>query len=1166
MALAVLLGTTCALILPARTLEARCTLEEHTHTDSCFEAGTQQLRCPFPVHSHTDDCRDGDGNLICGMADFAVHSHNEFCTDQAGTLVCTLPAVEAHTHSEDCYETAAAQRGELLCTIHEHGEGCYAPSEETAEPVLTCTEPEDHRHEDACYEWIRPEPVQICGKEEVIPHTHSEEAGCYTYENETQLLTCEKTVLPEHNHDESCLSTETADPEALICEIPEHIHSEDCQLPDAEPEALDLEYTADAQKDDLPVVTGDGIRFQLFNYSLDINKTADGSAWRPISQYFTFRNSAFSRGDSPSDTILIPSWNSNPTYDQDGFTANHATVEWQLENGLPVLSLTRNPVPGGPDRTDPGVDAATRSLAYLFSPGDQAVTAYSPSNTILQKSGNHYFYNSESNAVDYDIDANLFRLRGYAERNSTTAGYTKSDGSSYGDFIPFTYTGGQVIGSDDGVDYHVNSADVDYWFGMSMEVDFFQTKDGQIDGGDMVFRFSGDDDVWVFVDDVLVLDLGGTHGTATGSINFSTGQVTQYLSWNGGTPSSTTTSFPTTIRACFDAAGAEPNGGWNAEGTSLADYTEHTLKFFYLERGSAVANCWLDFRLPTLPDKSLTVTKDLVSTGAGEVENFIEDSLSYQFRVVKADGSGELFLKPGTTYTLLSGGSASGTGTVDQNGCFTLKAGQSAQFTDMLIKGGGAVDYIVQEIMPSELIGQYAGVEYEVSGAPGSIETETGTVQEFTTYDTGVLSAEETQTVTYRNQVDISQLGILKLSKQAAPAVEFAEGQTFQMQVKLGGQLLPVGTEYRIGEETKAVTTEGILELQIGQTATLVQGILSGTAYEITELGTSEGGFNASYAGIVTGGGSIRCGADSADGEFGLNSTVHITVTNANYAFAGNIPIYKQALDNTGTAAFRFLVQQAEKQADGSFEIGSSLPGTSITVSGPNEQQGTVTIGYDAGTEGIFYYKIQEQLGTGDFIYDDSFYIAEVTVTADGTASLTGIWKNGTEAADKILFVNRKTTSLLVTKEVTGALYDGAFPFTAAVSLNGEPFPLPQPAADARYSVSGNTISFELAHGEAISIPGIPYHAEVTITETSHEGFSAYHQIEGLHSEKIPGDTVDVTFGDTAQTVRFLNNGGFELPKTGGMGTYGNTLGGLLLTAAPLLSRYRQKRRREGRK
>lgn len=814
-------GTVWALAPPVQAAEAACGLPEHIHSQTCYERTIQVLDCAFGIHTHSELCRNEDGTLICGMADYVIHQHNDFCFDSGGTLLCPLPEVTAHRHEESCFLDGGV----------------------------------------------------VCSQEEQSPHVHSEQEGCYTYIEEVWTCICDKPILLQHDHDESCVTAgETELTDTLQCGLTEHTHGSDCGIATAAETAIpsDTEATAGARADDLATVSGQGIRFQLFNYSLDINKNEGGASWRDISRYFTFRSSALIPADPPSATTHVPSWNINSDYDADGFTANHATVEWLLQNGLPVLSLTRNPDPKGASREDPGLDPSTRSLAYLFSPGDHAVTAYSPGNTILQKSGNRYFYDSQQNAVDYDVDANLFRLRSYAERNSTTAGSALPDGSLYGDFLPFTYTGGQLAGEN----YHIASADVDYWFGMTMEVDFFQTKDGKLEGEDMIFHFSGDDDVWVFVDDVLVLDLGGTHGTATGSINFSTGEVVQYLSWNGGTEASSTTSFPTTIRDCFTAAGAVPNGGWNEAGTSLADYTEHTLKFFYLERGAAVANCKLDFRLPTLPDKSLTVSKDLIPGENAAVTDFLTDTLSYRFRVVKADENGnateELFLQPGTPFTLLSG-SGETTDVIAEDGFFTLKAGQSAQFTDMLGKGNGATRYIVQEFLPAALTGQYSGVEYEVSGDTGRVEAESGTVETFTSYSTGVLTAEQTQTVTYRNKVDTAQLGKLMITKEAAPGTEFQEGAIFQIQVKLGGSPLPMGTEYTVGDQTRAVTSEGILTLSPGETALLSNGILSGTAYEVTELG-------AELPPLYSGG--DVCTPEGASGAVSLGSTVHITVTN----------------------------------------------------------------------------------------------------------------------------------------------------------------------------------------------------------------------------------------------------------------------------------------------
>lgn len=1209
-----------------------CGLEEgtvHEHDDSCYEmeevliceaeltgSETEPTTAPeeterelicqeqeIILHSHTDACyeihTDGEGNevrtLICESLEVREHIHGEGCfvTEEVPVdteaLTCTLPAL--HSHSEACYDEA----GVLICTepteAHSHGEACYDEA-----GVLICTEPtEGHVHGTMCYgTW-----VLTCGLEE---HTHTEECTALLGLPEEDRAKVEEVIAlidPLPTYDEIAAKLDAfyeADDaegeEAYLMEVYAQVEDAyraymalDESLREYVTNAdklMDLEFiwsqitletapTADAREDDLWTVSGGGIRFGVFDYINDkINKTSDGTQWRQIQQYFNFRDSRSNYGSDPTQHDTDHS--QNEEHDEDGYTIHHATVERLLVNGMPILDLTRNA--DGTKRTDPGLTQAQRSLAYLFSSGDYAVKAYYPTNTILQKNGNHYWYDSRSNAVDYDVNSNLFRVRNYAEINEVTSQFT-----GCADFLPFTYTDGKVVGTHatTNVDYHVAYADVNYWFGMTMEISFFQTKDGQIDGGDMIFNFSGDDDVWVFIDDVLVLDLGGTHGTVNGSINFATGEVKQYLNWSGATEGSEGTSFPTTIRACFDAAGATPNGGWNEDGTTLADYTEHTLKFFYMERGAAVANCKLDFRLPTLPDKSLTVTKDLAIDGNEEVKSFLEDTLVYKFRVMKADENGnptdEFFVKPGMTYIILSGGSSTGTGTVAADGTFSLRPGQSAQFTDMLVKGGGAVEYVVQEIMPDNLTGQYSGVEYEVSGQGGQTVQEEGPTTEFTSFDTGILSAESTQTVTFRNKVNTDNLSILKLTKEVADGAEFEAGKTFQIQVKLGGQLLPVGTEYQIeGGDKKTVTTAGIVELQIGQTATILEGIISGTEFEVAEIGAETGGFTPAYSGTLKekdGSTSpITCTANGASGAFTLNSTAHVTVTNANYDFSGQIPIYKQALDNTDPATFRFLVERGT-WADGIWTAEDQIPGAEITVSDGNVHGTTLTIGYKKNTNRTFFYRITEQRGTGPYIYDSSFYIVEVEVVPEGTdgmgtVTVKNIWKNGTALTDTILFTNRRTTDLIVTKDVTGAIYNGLFTFEAVVTLNGAPVALPQPT-DGSYTVEGNKATFQLGHGGAIAISGIPYHALVTVTETKHDGFTAYYRISGEHTEDQLGDSVQVSFGTGTRTVEFINDGGYELPSTGGAGTHLYTMGGLLLmtAAAILLYIHNLKRRKE---
>lgn len=144
--------TVYALILPALTAEGtpHCGIEEHTHTDECYE---NRLICGKEegegAHTHTDECYTQEQTLICGLEEGeGAHTHTEECYDEEGNLICGLEENEGHQHTEECYQT---------------------------ENILTCDqeESEGHQHTAECYE-----QVLACGKEE---HAHS--LACYSDPN-----------------------------------------------------------------------------------------------------------------------------------------------------------------------------------------------------------------------------------------------------------------------------------------------------------------------------------------------------------------------------------------------------------------------------------------------------------------------------------------------------------------------------------------------------------------------------------------------------------------------------------------------------------------------------------------------------------------------------------------------------------------------------------------------------------------------------------------------------------------------------------------------------------------------------------------------------------------------------------------------------------------------
>lgn len=265
--------------------------------------------------------------------------------------------------------------------------------------------------------------------------------------------------------------------------------------------------------------------------------------------------------------------------------------------------------------TSQGQDAnyTDESLAYLFNNDSQAngkqdgKAVYNNVQGLFQLKDGYYVYDS------YGYDSHGSNGN-YAVYNSTTnsfdvydkAGVYKGDASketNLGQFFPFDSASkvfdenGNNLSPKKIVD---GSTDLNHHFGMSMTTEFVQPNGGKTTKGeDMVFEFSGDDDVWVYIDGVLVGDLGGIHEKATLDINFATGEVkVGHIDGANGTEQILET---TNIKAKFQAAGATSN----FTGNTFSSSTKHKLSFFYLERGAGASNMSLKFNLTTLPSSEV---------------------------------------------------------------------------------------------------------------------------------------------------------------------------------------------------------------------------------------------------------------------------------------------------------------------------------------------------------------------------------------------------------------------------------------------------------------------------------------------------------------------------------------------------------------------------------
>lgn len=226
----------------------------------------------------------------------------------------------------------------------------------------------------------------------------------------------------------------------------------------------------------------------------------------------------------------------------------------------------------------------------------------------------------ESNS---NVASNVYEGLNFPFNESTFNGITTYSYDSFtdknrvidGDFKVDTYSNA-TVGNDKGVGFFPfdNSDSTKnankYGFGTEFDIDFYMSETGKLTAADgtqkdITFNFSGDDDVWVYVDGVLVLDLGGAHKVSSGSINFSTMEVIYKAAVDSSDNINNRTADPKTddkyatdadhvttvgLANIFKANGAEFNNKNSSK--------KHTLQMFYMERGSFDSNCSISFNLP----------------------------------------------------------------------------------------------------------------------------------------------------------------------------------------------------------------------------------------------------------------------------------------------------------------------------------------------------------------------------------------------------------------------------------------------------------------------------------------------------------------------------------------------------------------------------------------
>lgn len=334
-------------------------------------------------------------------------------------------------------------------------------------------------------------------------------------------------------------------------------------------------------------------------------------------------------------------------------------------DGYPVLAEgNKYSLADGGRQTEP------RSLAYLFNPlvSSAYKRSYANATGLLRLDADgYYYYNSMQNFASYNKDANRFVLYdGAAVDGSGFADSTK------GMFFPFNtaeqvFTQESLNGSGP-LQSTVGPGGLNHYFGLSMTSYFMQPADGKSNGEDMVFEFSGDDDVWVFIDGKLVGDVGGIHDRVGLSINFATGDIKVYNTSTAGTEGQI---YRET--SLYNMFGSE-----NLENGTFKTGSYHTLKFYYLERGSGPSNMSLKYNLVDIPASTMTKVDQLGRGVQGAEFELYQTDAAYE---------NEEFI---------------GSGVTDATGSFTFTDANTVPINFMNLNASGISHYVLKETKTPE--------------------------------------------------------------------------------------------------------------------------------------------------------------------------------------------------------------------------------------------------------------------------------------------------------------------------------------------------------------------------------------------------------------------------------------------------------------------------------
>lgn len=448
---------------------------------------------------------------------------------------------------------------------------------------------------------------------------------------------------------------------------------------------------------------------------------------------------------------------------------------------------------------------------------------------------------------------------------------------------------------------------VNMGFGTEFTIPFTLSKDGKINGQDITFNFTGDDDVWVFIDDYLVLDMGGAHRMASGAIDFAEKNVTvesaftpdksTTAAWKDGATRANQTSEKRTKK--FTQIKTE---GKNTFEDIMADDSKvHTLKMFYMERGMFDSNMSVSFNFSPIPS-GLTLSKDVDTKPVNDgLKSVVETKDNFDFTVKDNDTTR-------TEYTYEK----------DYNGTGTERNTTTDGVVEGLADNVYAKNFEYTEADDNGNKGLIIGTGFTITETENSnyntrwfvTDISTGKTTNrgdglVSTFKLGDVSSGLTKVNYNVNFVNTPKVGTVNITKAWDGDVPDTLKNTefpFKVEVDLDGEADEYGysaypLEYTVDGNDYVTDANGNFTLKSGQTAAF-EGIPTGAKVKVTETKTTDG------KSWVVSGQEFKESAAVTDGSNEIltitNATMTIPSDKVIYVEAGKDTFYKPANVETG--------------------------------------------------------------------------------------------------------------------------------------------------------------------------------------------------------------------------------------------------------------------------